>query len=1181
MENKDEKQRFCTSTKCSVILGVIILVAIAIVCVVTFVDKDLRQKVQYDSGDLEWWKTTIVYQIYPRSFQDSDGDGTGDLRGIISRLGHFTYLNIGAIWISPFYESPMRDFGYDVKNFTKIDPINDSMWFQKSRNLVDPYTDYYIWSDGKPVSHNTSVPPFNREPPNNWKAFFGGSAWTWDDHRQQYYYHAFLDSQPDLNYRNKAVKKEMLKAVFGGSAWSWDDDAMRFWLNKGVAGFRLDALKFMYETTNTSLNDPDCENVLLCLCFTVELYDYMYLCIIIGKYYHAFLNNKTAIYVYLRFMIAESYGLTLHMRDEYYKAGSVPFNFALISRLNKTCGGECIKDIVHDSVVGLPDNAWPNFVMGNHDNHRISDRLGMDMVNAFNMLLLTLPGTPTTYYGEEIGMEDTEYSYKELKDPYGINNKRSPMQWNSSGNAGFTTGKPWLRINANYQTLNVEIQKTSKKVTTLLVYKKLAELRQTPSFQNSDIKFGPTDENVFSYVRSALGRPKYFIIINFGQSKTTGDYSMDPVGSSKGDVVISATDSVNDLYRVGDIIDLTSITLERGQGLVILKKTFCTSVKCSLVLALVVLVFIAVVCVITFLDKNVREKVQYDSSDLVWWKKTIIYQIYPRSFQDSDGDGIGDLNGIKQRLGHFKYLNVDTVWISPFYKSPMRDFGYDVTNYTEIDPMFGNVEDFDDLLKKAKAKGIRIIMDFVPNHTSNDSYWFQQSRLHAEPYKDYYIWDDGKLVKYNTTVPPYNRVPPNNWKSVFGGPAWTWDVLRGQYYYHAFLDSQPDLDFRNEKVRVEIKYDNYTIFDDSKPLMISESYGMTAETIQHYYQAGAVPFNFDLITQLNKSCGGYCIRGIVTGAMNNLPEDAWPSFVIGNHDKHRISDRLGKEMVDAMNILLLTLPGTPTTYMGEEIGMEDVDYNLTEVKDPYGKKHPDKFREVGRDPERSPMQWNNTMHAGFTTGNPWLRPSFQNRNITTGVANDNVFSYVRTAYGRPKYLITINFGHESSTDDYSQKPFQMKTGEIVVKTNNFNSNDYSIGKSLDLKSIKLDRGQGLAQMKGDGEQTSTLKIYKALAKLRQQPSFQNRNITTGVVNDNVFSYVRTAYGRPKYLITINFGHESSTDDYSQKPFQMKTGEIVVKTNNFNSNDYSIGKSLDLKSIKLDRGQGLVLYLNNK
>lgn len=602
MENKDEKQRFCTSTKCSAILGVIILVAIAIVCVVTFVDKDLRQKVQYDSGDLEWWKTTIVYQIYPRSFQDSDGDGTGDLRGIISRLGHFTYLNIGAIWISPFYESPMRDFGYDVKNFTKIDPMfgtmkdfeelikeankrgikiimdfvpnhssNDSMWFKKSRNMVDPYTDYYIWSDGKPVSHNTSVPPFNREPPNNWKAVFGGSAWSWDDVRHQYYYHAFLDSQPDLNYRNKNLKKEIM-------------DAMRFWLNKGVAGFRLDALKFMYETTNTSLNDPDFENFVL--------YN--------DLQPHIYTTNSPEIYGVLRewrqmmneiekedklnrFMIAESYGLTSHMRDEYYKAGSVPFNFALISRLNKTCGGECIKDIVHDSVVGLPDNAWPNFVMGNHDNHRISDRLGMDMVNAFNMLLLTLPGTPTTYYGEEIGMEDTEYIYKELKDPYGINNKdhfkevgrdpeRSPMQWNSSGNAGFTIGKPWLRINANYQTLNVEIQKTSKKVTTLQVYKKLAELRQTPSFQNSDIKFGPTDENVFSYVRSALGRPKYFIIINFGQSKTTGDYSMDPVGSSKGDVVISATDSVNDLYRVGDIIDLTSITLERGQGLVILVK---------------------------------------------------------------------------------------------------------------------------------------------------------------------------------------------------------------------------------------------------------------------------------------------------------------------------------------------------------------------------------------------------------------------------------------------------------------------------------------------------------------------------------------------------------------------------------------------------------------------------------
>jgi alpha-glucosidase len=175
-----------------------------------------------------------------------------------------------------------------------------------------------------------------------------------------------------------------------------------------------------------------------------------------------------------------------------------------------------------------------------------------------------------------------------------------------------------------------------------------------------------------------------------------------------------------------------------------------------------------------------------------WWQRGIVYQVYPRSFQDSDRDGVGDLNGIAARLDHFVDMGVDAVWISPIYPSPMADFGYDVSDYKGIDPLFGNLDDFDRLVAAAHARGLKIILDFVPNHTSDQHPWFAESRSSRDnPKRDWYIWRDGKP----------DGSAPNNWVSEFGGSAWTFDEITGQYYYHAFLKEQPDLNWRNPDVR--------------------------------------------------------------------------------------------------------------------------------------------------------------------------------------------------------------------------------------------------------------------------------------------------------------------------------------------------------------------------------------------
>jgi alpha-glucosidase len=408
----------------------------------------------------------------------------------------------------------------------------------------------------------------------------------------------------------------------------------------------------------------------------------------------------------------------------------------------------------------------------------------------------------------------------------------------------------------------------------------------------------------------------------------------------------------------------------------------------------------------------------------LWWQRGIIYQIYPRSFMDSNGDGVGDLPGIVSKLDYLAELGVDAVWLSPIYPSPMADFGYDVADYTGIHPLFGTLADFDTLLAGAHARGLKVMLDFVPNHSSDEHPWFVESRASREnPKRDWYIWRD----------PAPGGGPPNNWLSFFGGGAWQWDATTGQYYLHLFHTKQPDLNWRNPAVqqamldvlrfwldrgvdgfRVDVIWlmikddqfrDNpanpdYTegqhplmsqqpIYNSDRPevhdiiammrklldqyderMMVGEIYLPLERLMTYYGVSGSgthLPFNFQLVLL---PWNARTIDTAIAAYEAALPADGWPNWVLGNHDQHRIASRVGAAQARVAAMLLLTLRGTPTMYNGDEIGMHDVDIPPELVQDPQELGVPGMG--LGRDPERTPMQWDASRNAGFTTGTPWL-----------------------------------------------------------------------------------------------------------------------------------------------------------------------------------------------------------------
>ena len=411
-----------------------------------------------------------------------------------------------------------------------------------------------------------------------------------------------------------------------------------------------------------------------------------------------------------------------------------------------------------------------------------------------------------------------------------------------------------------------------------------------------------------------------------------------------------------------------------------------------------------------------------------WWQSGVLYQVYPWSFQDSDGDGIGDLRGIEARLDYLVELGVDAIWLSPIFPSPMADFGYDVADYRDVDPRFGTLADFDSLLASAHARGLKLLLDFVPNHSSDRHPWFVESRSSRDnPKRDWYIWRD----------PGPDGGPPNNWISDFGGPAWSYDETTGQYYYHAFLKEQPDLNWRHPDVRAEMLdvlrfwfargVDGFRIdvlwhivkhagFPDNPPnpdwnpamgemhrvfqsnstdqpevhdiaadmraiadafgregderVLIGEIY-LPVERLMRYYGLGGegvhLPFNFQLIDAPWNAQG---LARIIADYEAALPRGGWPNWVLGNHDRPRSATKRGPAQARVAAMLLLTLRGTPTLYYGDELGMREGIIPADRVRDPRELREPGLG--LGRDPVRTPMPWDESPQAGFTTGEPWL-----------------------------------------------------------------------------------------------------------------------------------------------------------------------------------------------------------------
>ncbi len=416
-----------------------------------------------------------------------------------------------------------------------------------------------------------------------------------------------------------------------------------------------------------------------------------------------------------------------------------------------------------------------------------------------------------------------------------------------------------------------------------------------------------------------------------------------------------------------------------------------------------------------------------------WWETGVLYQVYPRSFQDSGGEGSGDLDGITERLAYIKDLGADAVWISPFYPSPGDDGGYDVADYCDVDPLYGSLDAFDRLVARAHGLGLRVVVDWVPNHSSDQHPWFQSSRQSRDsPHRDWYVWRDAAP----------DGGPPNNWLSAFGGPAWTWDDATGQYYLHSFLPSQPDTNWRSPALRDALLgtlrfwmnrgVDGFRIdtavhiakdpaFRDNPPephpdaghkpvtdydrqqhvrdrahpdvhgyfrtfreavdlhdgrerVLFGEIHlGRDLPQWASYFGTPDapelhVPLNFGL---LGTPWTAADLRAHVEAIEAALPAGAWPSYVLGSHDERRLASRIGPAGARLAAVLLTTLRGTPTLYAGDEIGTPDVDVPPERVRDPAGLRVPG----TGRDSGRTPMAWDASPAAGFSSADPealWL-----------------------------------------------------------------------------------------------------------------------------------------------------------------------------------------------------------------
>lgn len=553
----------------------------------------------------DWWMNGNFYQIYPRSFRDTNGDGVGDLNGVTEKLQYIKDVGFTAAWLSPIFKSPMADFGYDISDFYKVQPEYGTMedfenmikkakeiglkiildfvpnhtsdeneWFKKSIDGDPKFKDFYIWHDGF-VDETTG----ERKPPSNWISVFRYSAWKWNDVRQQYYLHQFADKQPDLNYRNPAVVEEM-------------KNVMRFWLAKGISGFRIDAVPFLFEVDldryGLYADEPEDQNC-------SDPNDYCHL-------KHIYTNDQpeTLDMVYqwrelaeefkkengsdTKILLTEAYTSFENMMKYYgdgkRKGSYVPFNFDFMGNVNKDSKASDVVLNVNKWLNAMPKGKdfYPNWVLGNHDSKRVASRFGVERADLINILLQTLPGNAVTYNGEELAMTDVYIKWEDTVDPQACNTNpsrfddvsrdpaRTPFQWDASPNAGFTEGsETWLPVSDNYKTINVMMQERAPH-SHLQIFKKLISLRKEPSMQDiTNLQIKAVD-NIVIYSRYTQGSNRYVIILNFGTNTQKININEHfPVGQK----VEIITSSITSDYSDGEVVDAANFSAKGLVGTVV------------------------------------------------------------------------------------------------------------------------------------------------------------------------------------------------------------------------------------------------------------------------------------------------------------------------------------------------------------------------------------------------------------------------------------------------------------------------------------------------------------------------------------------------------------------------------------------------------------------------------------
>lgn len=506
-----------------------------------------------------WWQRGTIYQVYPRSFQDSNGDGIGDLAGIGARLDHLVSLGVDALWLSPIFPSPMADFGYDVADYCGVDPMFGSLadfdalaaaararglklildyvpnhtsdrhpWFEQSRaSRDDPKRDWYLWRDPAP----------DGGPPNNWLSNFGGPAWTLDATTGQYYLHSFLAQQPDLNWRHPEVKAAMY-------------EVLRFWMRRGVDGFRVDVIyhlikdaQFRDNPLNPDYRPGDDPAHRLLPAHTIDQPEVQQIVVemrrTIDEFSARYDGDRST-----QVLIGEVY-LPLARLVAYYgedqsgllQGAQLPFNFHLIG---VPWNAAAIDALIRRYEAALPPGAQPNWVLGNHDKPRIASRVGEAGARLAAMLLLTLRGTPTLYYGDELGMTDVPIPEAEVQDPFeknqpgkglGRDPERTPMPWRGDApNAGFTTGTPWLRLGADVATRNVATQ-TKDSGSMLALYRRLLALRKAHAALHSGAWEPVAVEGELLVYARVHKSERVVVALNFGDGPVAVPAAWRPLGS--------------------------------------------------------------------------------------------------------------------------------------------------------------------------------------------------------------------------------------------------------------------------------------------------------------------------------------------------------------------------------------------------------------------------------------------------------------------------------------------------------------------------------------------------------------------------------------------------------------------------------------------------------------------------